>query len=251
MANEKDGKDEGLEPLQLGRRYEEVGPELGCLHETRDAHTGRATLTLFPDERTGWKPEGPWRMRLSCQQEPPSVTLAVEQAPTPLSVPELVNILTLMTAAVELVEDNPQVQAHLARGRVRQQARWLPGAVAGFAVLALALGVWIHGASGPKHLDPSPASVDFRGPSQANAPDWINAEDSQTTSINYPLPKEPFRNQAKAPCRTKAGQVEINGGCWVALEQKPPCAETQAEYQGKCYLPVGKDQSRPPQSVEP
>ncbi|MFL5358211.1 hypothetical protein [Archangium sp.] len=251
MANEKIGKDSGLGPFQLGGRCEEVGPELGCLHESRHTSTGNAALTLLPGERAQLQPKGAWRMRLSCQPEPPSLTLEVEEAPASVPMPELVNILALMTAAAELVEDNPQVQAHLARGRVRHRARWVPRTVAGFAVLALGLGVWLHGTSGPEYLEPSSPIVDHQGPSQLDAPDWINAEEPQTTSITYPLPKEPFRNQTKAPCRAKAGQVEINGGCWVELAQRPPCAETQAEYQGKCYLPVGKDQSRPPQSVDP
>ena len=46
------------------------------------------------------------------------------------------------------------------------------------------------------------------------------------------------------------GEVEINKGCWVALEKKPPCYSNQAEYQGKCYMPVRK-QDPVPQSVEP
>lgn len=44
--------------------------------------------------------------------------------------------------------------------------------------------------------------------------------------------------------------VPINGGCWGTLERRPPCHEEQAEYQGKCYLPVAA-KSRVPQSVKP
>ncbi len=42
----------------------------------------------------------------------------------------------------------------------------------------------------------------------------------------------------KASCIPHEGEVEINGGCWVALEKRPPCFNSQAEYKGKCYLPV-------------
>jgi hypothetical protein len=46
--------------------------------------------------------------------------------------------------------------------------------------------------------------------------------------------------------------IEINGGCWVALKQRPPCHEEQAEYKGDCYLPVSSNRgSRLPQSVSP
>ncbi|WP_306818320.1 hypothetical protein [Archangium lipolyticum] len=179
------------------------------------------------------------------------MTLEVEQAPASVPVKELVDILVLMTAAVERVEDNAQLQAHLAEGRVSPWGRWGPRAVAGLAVLALGLGVWLHGASGPEHSEPILPDVKSQGPASTDAPDLINTEDSQAPSIAYPLPAQPFRNQAKAPCRTQADEVEINGGCWMELARRPPCSVTQAEYQGKCYMPISKDRGRLPQSVQP
>lgn len=251
MTDEKTGKGGGKEAFQLGRRYEEVGPELGSLYEARHADTGRAALKLFPGDRMEWQPEGEWRMRLSCQPEPPSVTLEVERAPAPVQVTELADILVLMTAAVERVEDNPEVQAHLAGGRESPRKRWGPRAAAGFAVLALGLGFWLHGVNAPEHLEPTSPDVDSRTFPKTSAPTLVSADASQTTTIAYPLPSEPFRNQAKAPCKTKRGEVEINGGCWVELARRPPCFEDQAEYQGKCYLPVSKDRGGLPQSVHP
>ncbi|QRN98131.1 hypothetical protein JRI60_03390 [Archangium violaceum] len=256
MANEKKGKDGGTGPFQLGRRYEEVGLDLGSLHEARHVGTGRAALTLLPGARVEWKPEGPWRVRLTCDPELPSVTLEVEHAPASAQVTQLADILVLMTAAVERVEDNAQVHAHLVGGRVvggrvSRWERWGPRAVAGFAVLALSLGVWLHGASGPEHPEPTSPGVESQGPTPTDAPDLISTGDSQTPSIAYPLPAQPFRNQAKAPCRTQADEVAINGGCWMELARRPPCSVTQAEYQGKCYMPVSKDRGRLPQSVQP
>ncbi|MET0400754.1 MAG: hypothetical protein ABW123_00060, partial [Cystobacter sp.] len=67
----------------------------------------------------------------------------------------------------------------------------------------------------------------------------------------YPLPSKPFSNQAAAPCYPEVDEVEINGGCWVALDRRPPCRELQAEYKDKCYLPVTKSRTRPAQSVQP
>ncbi|WP_257460411.1 hypothetical protein [Archangium lipolyticum] len=101
MANAKTGKEGGAGPFQPGRSYDEVGPELGSLHEARHEGTGRAVLTLLPGERMDWQPEGPWRLRLSCEPENPAVTLEVEQAPASARMKELANILVLMTAAVE------------------------------------------------------------------------------------------------------------------------------------------------------
>ncbi len=252
MAHEKTGKDAGTGPFQLGRSYEEVGPDLGRLHEARHVGTGRAALTLLPGERAEWRPEGPWRVRLSCEPQVPSVTLEVEQAPASAQVTELADILVLMTAAIQRVEDNAHVQAHLARGRVSPWTRWVPRAAAGLAVLALGLGLWLHGSSGSEQPAQTVPGADARRPSRTDAPDLINTtDDSQTEPITYPLPWEPFRNQAKAPCRIKTGEVEINGGCWVELARRPPCTETQAEHQGKCYMPVSKDRGRPPQSAQP
>ncbi len=251
MANKKTGEDGGTGPFQLGRSYEEVGPDLGSLHEARHVGTGRAALTLLPGDRVEWKPEGAWRVRLSYEPKPPSVTLEVEQAPASAQVTELADILVLMTAAVERVEDNAQVQAHLARGRVSPWERWGPRAVAGLTVLALGLGIWLHGAIGPEHLEPTSPNMESRSPARTDAPELINSDDSQAAAITYPLPSVPFRNQAKAPCKTKIGEVELNGGCWVELAQRPPCYENRAEYQGKCYLPVSKDRGQLPQSVQP
>lgn len=251
VADEKTGQDGRAGPFQLGGSCEEVGPELGSLHEARHVGTGRPALTLLPSERMEWQPEGEWRMTLTYQPEPASVSLEVERAPASAQLVDMANILVLMAAAVERVEHNPRVQAHFAAGRVRPWAKWGWRAVAGIAVLALGLGAWLQDARGSGPEAPTLPGVFVKRPAQSEAPSLINTEASQETAITYPLPYEPFRNQAKAPCRTKTGEVEINGGCWIALEKRPPCFETQAEYQGKCYMPVSKDRGGPPQSVQP
>ncbi len=68
--------------------------------------------------------------------------------------------------------------------------------------------------------------------------------------IAYPLPDKPFSNQARPPCRTNADHVASNGGCWMEIARRPPCHEEQAEYEGKCYIPVMKAPRRP-QSLSP
>lgn len=251
VSNEKTGKDGGTGQLELGRRFEEVGPGLGSLHEARRTDTGSPALTLLPGDRVEWQPEGEWRMRLSCQPEAPSVTLEVEQAPASARMTELADILVLMTSAIEHVEDNPRVLTHLTGGRERPRARWGLRAVAGLAVLALGFGVWIHGVSSPESLTPTSPGVEAPRPSQIDAPDVFISNDPQAEAPSYPLPYEPFRNQAKAPCRADADEVEINGGCWMELARRPPCSVTQAEYKGRCYMPVSKDRVRAPQSAQP
>ncbi|HEX5745014.1 MAG TPA: hypothetical protein VFZ09_02160 [Archangium sp.] len=71
------------------------------------------------------------------------------------------------------------------------------------------------------------------------------------SAITYPIPKKPFRNQAKVPCLPRKGEVEINGGCWIELAKRPPCFEDQAEHQGKCYMPVAERPKPEPSAIQP
>ena len=117
--------------------------------------------------------------------------------------------------------------------------------------------------SGPEPLasvPPAPSSQDkqltaYSGAEGADAPlnatTLVQTEDPNASGITYPLPAKPFRNQAKAPCMPRKGEVEINGGCWVALAKRPPCYNDQAEYQGKCYLPVAERPKPEPSAIQP
>jgi hypothetical protein len=252
MANEKSEKDGGLGPFQLGRRCEEVEPNLGRLYESRDTGTGQPALTLMPGEHVEWQPSGPWEVRLLCQPTPPSVTLRAEQAPEGVPLTELADILALTSASVQAVEDNPQVQSHLSsRPSLPPRRSKALLAAAGLALLLLGLGAGLFLAGGPGH-PPSPSPVELSDiRSQVDAPLLTGSAPSAPTSLAYPLPKKPFRNQAITPCKPELWEEEINKGCWIALKQEPPCLDDQAEYKGTCYLPVAKDRGRPPQSARP
>ena len=123
-------------------------------------------------------------------------------------------------------------------------------AAAGWTGLLLGLGVWLLAslsASPVPHARDEATETSSRQEAHA----LVNVAAAEPTAPAYPMPKEPFLNQMAAPCPRKKVVVEINGGCWVEIAQKPPCDDTdQAEYQGKCYMPVGKPK-RLPQSVEP
>lgn len=244
-------KNRRLGSFLLGRRCEEVGPELGTLYESRNTDTSRAALTLVPGERVEWFPEGHWVMRVSCQPQPAAVSVEVERAPASASVTRMADILVLLTAAIERVEDSEAVQAHFARGSPRPMTPWLPRAIAALALVALSVGSWLHFTQRHAPRESHPAGGAFRMALQAEAPTVIDTENAFAVGIAYPMPSGPFSNQAKAPCKTQKLEVEINGGCWVELAQLPPCAEDRAEYQGKCYLPVSKDRGHAPQSLKP
>ncbi|WNG31772.1 hypothetical protein F0U62_28295 [Cystobacter fuscus] len=249
-------------PFHLVRRCEEVGPDLGLLYEARHVGTGTAALMLRLGEHVDWQPEGPWRVQLTCRPAPTRVTLEVKQAPSAARVTELANILVLMAASVERVENSTQVQAHLARGSAgfarqwAERARQLGSSWRGFAVAGLAvvtLGFWLHdvkdgGDAWTQTLAEPTTLTDIP---EVNEPHLANVDELYEGLIAYPLPAKPFKDQATAPCRPRAGEVEINGGCWVELAWKPPCTELQAEYQGKCYLPTSRKRDRLPQSSHP
>lgn len=252
MANEKNGADRQVGPFRLGRRYDEVGPDLGRLYEARHAATGRPALTLLPGERVEWTPEGDWAVSLFYKRESASVSLRVDEAPPSARATELADLLVLTDAAVRRVEDNPRLSEHLASGRPHRpwRARLVP-VLAGVAGVSLALGVWFHAVSefGRQPFD-SPAVVS-EVPFEGKAPILSDSEPPVPQTLAYPLPARPFKDQAAAPCKPQVDEVEINGGCWLAVKRSPPCLDVQAEYQGTCYLPVSKHRGRPPQSAQP
>jgi len=248
VADEKSGEDREMGAFELGRRYDEVGPDLGRLYEARHGATGRPALTLLPGEGVEWEPEGDWEVSLFYKRKSASVTLRVDQAPASARATELANLFVLTDAAVRLVEDNPRLSAHLASGPMHRP--WHVGlmpALAGVAGLFLALGVCLYGTRDSR-CQPLAAPLVA---AEIDAPLLSESEPRVPETLAYPLPARPFRDQAAAPCKPQVDEVEINGGCWLALKRSPPCLDVQAEYQGTCYLPVAKHRGRPPQAAEP
>ena len=257
-ADEMIGTDSRWGPFELGKRYVEVEPGLGGLHEAWHVRTGKAALVLLPGEGVEWQFQGRWQVRLSVQPELPSLALQVEEAPGSARARELADLLVLMTAAIQRVEDSPRMRSFLDAEPVPHPDRneagaghagrsWPVGALAGVAALLLGLGVWLHVERAPR----SSALLGARG-----ALFWADAfygsaeQSADHQSVAYSLPTRPFRNQTTAPCNTRRGEVAINTGCWIALKQRPPCLDDQAEYQGECYLPILKAE-RPPQAAQP
>lgn len=150
MADEKDPRHERVGPFRLGGKFDEVGPELGHLYESRHVATGQPAVTLRPGDRVHWLHEGPWLLGLSCEQGSPDVSLTVEQAPPFAPPTQVADLLVLMSPAFRRVEDDsPRLHAHFAAGPVKPR-RVGPASrvLAGAAVLALGLGVWFHVTAG-------------------------------------------------------------------------------------------------------
>ena len=274
MADASHVKNGRLGPFQLDRRYrlkgkdrdDFLGTDLGRLYEAHNVHTGAPALVVLPGQRVGWEPEESWQVRASSHSTPPYVALEVEQAPASGRLTTLLELLDLLTCAVERMERSEEARAHLTREPVRLWARWvgrwrrLPRsshrrglAVAAFAVLCLGVAFWLNlpaGLRGPQDELHAAHGVAVEADAPARAPALIQADDPSPSVITYPLPARPFVDQAKAPCKPRRGEVEINSGCWVALEKRPPCYDDQAEYQGKCYMPVA-ERKPVPRSLQP
>ncbi|ADO74475.1 serine/threonine-protein kinase [Stigmatella aurantiaca] len=62
------------------------------------------------------------------------------------------------------------------------------------------------------------------------------APEAERGGISREMPKGPFAGQRKPPC--KSYEVEVNGGCWLALQDKrPPCGDETFVWKGRCYWP--------------
>ncbi|WP_084737195.1 hypothetical protein [Cystobacter ferrugineus] len=257
MANKKNGTTDGAGSFQWGKSYE-VDPRLGRLHEAWNVVTGTPALTLVPRGDVAWQPGGPCRVSLSYEPERDSVTMDVEQAPASVRTSELTNLFVLMAGALQRVEDDAEVDTHLAGGPVgagvagvspvRGAWRFKLAAV-GTAVLAVGLGVCLYLRLDTPH-SPMGSRVWAIEDSFRKEAIFADLSNPDAVAIAYPLPDKPLAKQAVPPCETNKGAVEINKGCWLELAKKPPCFSNQAEFQGKCYVPVHK-QDPVPQSIGP
>ncbi len=233
--------------FQLGRRCDEVEPGLGRLYEAWHPRAGWPALVLWPSERVEWRPEGRWQVAFTCGPESSAVSLVVQQAPARARASELATLLVLMSASVQRVEDSADVSTHLASRPRRPERTWSPRGLAAVAVLVLGLGLGPLLAKGAGRAE---QTSEKETTSREQASMMFDMDEALTQALAYPLPAEPFTNQAGPPCKTESDAVEINKGCWVPLERRPPCGKEQAEHKGKCYLPVAKPK-RPAQAIEP
>ncbi|MCY1078752.1 hypothetical protein [Archangium lansingense] len=249
-------KDRRLGPFQLGKRHKHAAAELGHIHEACNVQTGAPALVMLPGSRPTWGPKKSWQVRASFQVTPPFIALEMERAPASGRLAELADLLTLLLAGIEAVRDNARMRAHLT-GTPMGRRLGFPSlkrlAVAGLAVLVLSAGFWLGTGTRPVESPTPPPPTPGIGEladAGISSSFLIDGEMRGPAGIAYPLPDKPFPNQVRPPCRTKADHVAINGGCWIAIERRPPCDEDHAEYQGKCYIPIMKA-PRPPQSLSP
>ncbi|HYO64745.1 MAG TPA: hypothetical protein VEU33_01575 [Archangium sp.] len=259
---------ERLGPFKLLKRYTspdlEPRSELGRVYEAFNVYTDESALVLIPGEHAPLEPQEEWHVRVRCQAQPPYVSLEVEKAPRSGRLSQLSGMLRLLATAVERLGKSEEARAHLTNMPLgpldllaygsRRTWRWVRAtrrrtlAVSGLMALVLLMVCLIQ-------MDMPRTTPEMAVQDTAETPAPVLTDDAGggAEPFAYPLPGKPFSDQAKAPCRTHLDEVEINGGCWVTLERRPPCRETQAEYGGKCYLPVSARtrERREPRSINP
>jgi hypothetical protein len=256
MANAKRGMEGMLGFYRLGRQHESKGQEmedLGRLYEAHNVSTGEPSLVLLPGPGTSGAPEEHCTVRVTSHATPPHITVDVVEAPASGDPAALAGMFEVLTRMMERMEWSEEARRHLMRQPKERGKRWAVGAVAvSVAVLVLFL-VAAHWRADTERQRGAQHEAGAVAAQESRAPTMVDTVDVEPAVIAYPLPAKPFSDQAKAPCIPRKGEVEINGGCWVALEKRPPCYDDQAEYQGKCYLPVSARSRKPrePQSVQP
>lgn len=249
MADAKHGKDGLLGSYRLDRRHESRNPELddlGRFYEARNVNTGTSALVLLPGPSS--EPEEDWTVRVTARSKPPYVAVDMEQVPTTGGPAALAGLFEVLTHMMERVEWSDEMRRHLERQSASRRKGWAAGGV-GVALLVLLL-VAAHWRAPTESPRGGQHEVGGVAAQASGAPALVATGEVDSTVIAYPLPAKPFSDQAKAPCYPNLDEVEINGGCWVTVERRPPCRDKQAEYQGKCYLPVAA-RLRTPQSLQP
>lgn len=259
-----------LGPFKLIKRYTHRRlvpgiPEVGRVYEARHVLTERPALVVIPGERGPLEPQEEWRVRVRGQAFPPYVSLEVEKAPDSGHLYQLRGMLELLGAAIAglAYKDEEEARAHLTskrlgfleamRGDRRFRLAVMGSVVLLVSVVSVHLFLRFHVAEREEDIPDVGSEVLVHEAAESSAAVLANEAAVGAGPIAYPLPLKPFSNQAKAPCVPNEGEVEINGGCWIALEKRPPCHDKQAEYGGKCYLPVAASSrnTREPRAVEP
>jgi hypothetical protein len=224
-------------------------------------------LVLVPGPGEGGAPEEDCQVRVTAQARPPYVALEVEQAPATGGLAGLAGLFEVLTRMMERMEWSDEARRHLTHppeGRLKRWgsgARRVLGTGVGFGVVLVIVALvllmvaahrqaYVESQRGERH---EAGGVAVQVAEDNRAPTLVDTGDVEPMGIAYPLPTKPFSDQAKAPCKLNRSEVELNGGCWLALEKRPPCGEDFAEYQGKCYVPVSARSRKPrePQSIQP
>jgi hypothetical protein len=264
------GKTGRVGPHHLGKCIAR-GTELGDIYLAHNVHTGCPAVVFRPTEAQmdGQSP-CTWSARIGSLNGRSSLEVLSAQAPASVSSAEVCEEMAVtlgdLSKAMEKLLRSPEVLDHLMTPPPSRWWRWWRRTVRRFArVRQLVAGQWKNATIGlltvgllvavgrRPELMPPPSPGPLEAPvaeRTALASGLVEAavEEPQMgiydvggilpapTMLARDLPERPFRNHKRPPCR--GSQKEINGGCWVATEEKPDCPDDQYEHKGKCWVPV-------------
>ena len=229
-AEEMEEKPEQLGPYQLREQVQQSTRGQGELYRATHETSGATALVLKLPAEQGQAPLKELRVSLiSSSASSGYIAMQVEQTPWSRA-PDRQSVESLVFT-FEGVREAVRRMARAVPEPYEHRLPWRPGlgVASAAAVCALLLGLVrlapvFRPPSGPKpvtsappapmsHEEPTAPGVTVEATASADAPALLQTTRPNPSAITYPLPAKPFRNQAKAPCLPKKGEVEINGGC--------------------------------------
>ncbi|MCY1078145.1 hypothetical protein [Archangium lansingense] len=248
QAETREENPEQLGPYQLQEQMPQTTHSQDELYRAMHETSGATALVLKLNAEQDASAMKDWRVSLiSSSASPGYVAMQVEQTPWSRA-PDRQSVESLVFT-FEGVREAVQRMARAVPENYESRPQWRLGlGVASAAAVCALLLALVH----MRHKEPTAPNGAVEATASPDAPALLVQTAKPTPStITYPLPAKPFRNQAKTPCMPRKGEVEINGGCWIELAKRPPCYEDQAEHQGKCYMPVAERPKPEPSAIQP
>jgi hypothetical protein len=123
--------------------------------------------------------------------------------------------------------------------------------VASIMAVAVAGGVWLvldamRGHATPRSAVSLVASVGPDGEITSDPRDWFAkiAEGTGEKPVDQPVPFKPFPGQKVPPCDASYGEEEVNGGCYMGTNVKPPCGKLYRSG-NTCYRVIAAEPKKP------
>ncbi|WP_426751767.1 hypothetical protein [Myxococcus sp. Y35] len=248
----------------------ERGPYRGPRVRGLPEHAGRVYLSrgdagqpALLQVATGETPHlrlEPVQVLVTALPSPGGVAVEVQGTPPPSGRVTQVVTAALEQAAdlVEVVGHEAAVRAHLSRARLPESPVRAPPRVlhprwtsALAAAAGLALLVWPGATVNVRVQTPLPAEYTWDVEATTDNVAYTDVLRGSSTPEPWRIrerivvPNGPMEGQDTPPCKSPARALK--GGCWIKLDDKPPCPKNSAEDKdvGGCWVPVRGEKPMP------
>ncbi|QQR47793.1 hypothetical protein JKA73_17820 [Myxococcus xanthus] len=249
----------GRGPYLFGARVRVLDEAVGRVYLS-NGERGEPAVLQVPTGRSAGLRLSPVQVLVTTFGGEGGVAIAVQGEPPPQGVATGV-VRDALEAGADLLdslEHRPDVAGHLSRVRPRtkieqlpsypNRLRWLPEIA---AAAACALLVWPQATVGVRVQPRTQSEYTWDVP--ATPASVVHADILNGSSTPEPwsirkrivVPNGPMEGQDTPPCRSPSRP--LNGGCWLKLEDRPPCPKGAAEHAevGGCWVPVRGDKPMP------